>query len=88
MWNGSSNKAAFDAAARAASIAVVPDANPDLFTSTVGGGTGCRVEALSMAGLAYLVRDLGLVPDAVDVLMLLCNIQAAATGRLTAWPQK
>ena len=80
------SKPAFDANARAVPLAVVPDANPDLFTAVVGSAT--RVEALSMAGLAYLVRDLGLVPDAVDVLMLLCNIQAAATGRLTAWPQK
>jgi len=81
-------KAAFDTQARAAGLAVVPDALPDLYTDNVVGSPSTSVTALSMLGLRYLVRDLGLHPDAVDALLLLCNIQAAATGRAVAWVQK
>ncbi len=45
------------------------------------------VLALNMKGLRFLVRDLGLEVPPVAALILLCNLQAAASGKGTAWVQ-
>ena len=82
-------KAVFDANATAAGMILVPTANADLYSAAVnpvGGAPTCRVYALTMKGIAYLVTN-GMVPDVVDAVMLLANIQAAATGKTTGWTQ-
>ena len=75
-------KASFDAAATAAGLVIGTDlASQSIDTTTT------HVQPLTMKGLKYLVWDLGLDVPTADSVALLCNIQAAATGKGTAWPQ-
>ena len=73
-------KAGFDAGAAAAGLV-----GSDLATQSVAQGV--QVQPLSMRGLRYLVWTLGLEVPNSDCLILLCNIQAGAAGKNTAWVQ-